>query len=225
MAGHTTVLHPDTITDGGKLPDPVHEHFAYLVANGASYTQAIKIAAPDRPAPHNAGARMAKLPEVQLRISEMAGNALAILEKAPESTKTIADRIAVVDNKWRKIEDIFESRAIEYDENYPDVPGGQTGLFTWDLKVTGSGENAMSEKVHHVDYKLLQESRELLRLAHEWDTRAKSLKSLHLHAHQHAAKQDGLEEMLAKATPTQRKAIMEAFPVVAEALDTGESKA
>ena len=217
MPGHTSQLpRVSVVTEHGKLPDPIEEHFAYLVASGASFTQAIKTADPDRPAPHNAGARMAKLPQVVARIKEIAGNAFQVTET--RGIKSIDKRIAVIEKEWSDIQEIFECRSDEYIERYPDVAGGHTGYFCWEEKVPGS-------KWHHVDYKLLQESRELLRLVHEWDKRGQSLKALHLHQHQHAAKQDGLEEMLAKATPAQRQAIMEAFPVVAEALDTGESKA
>ncbi len=123
-----------------------------------------------------------------------------------------------LDRKWRKIESVMEARAIEYEDQYQEIAGGETGLFTWEHKIVGqSDDGPIYAKVHHIDYKLLQESREIERLAHEWDKRSASLKALHLHQHNHG-KPDEYSERMAKVKPATRAALAEAYPELADVL-------
>ena len=77
-----------------------------------------------------------------------------------------------------------------------------------------------SRRQHFFDAKLFDSIIQVERLAHEWDKRSQSLKSLHLHAHRHEAKSDDLKTDIDALAPEQRHALTEAFPEIKQALDT-----
>jgi len=198
-----------------NLRDPVEEMFAYLVASGKSFTEAIRIADPDRPAPHNAGARIAKLPRVATRIKELSGANLADLTEV--GLRQAEKRMASLEARWFKLNCVVKERGADYEAKYPDVPGGSTGLVTWKYAEGG-------QRWHYLDHKLLAELREIEKLAHEWDKRSASLKSLHLHAHQHGDKVKAPWQDRFKAMPPEKQEMALAlFPDIGLALELPQS--
>lgn len=152
------------------LDDPKLEAFALKLASGISKRQAAIAVGYSEKSAATIGGRLAKRPEVQARVAELAG---AVTEKIVEKTarytaKLIAAdltrrqrRIDSYDDILARLRQVVEERGAE--PSMAQVPGGTSGLLVRKLKAVGSGFNQQIVSEYEADVALLRELREYKR--------------------------------------------------------------
>lgn len=206
------------------LPDPRQELFATLVAlEDASYTSAARRTGASEASAANAGSRLAKLPAIIDRVTELRDQRASQALMASEANINGNNgRVKAIEQRWIKLRSLIDTRSVHPD--YQQEPGANTGLLLRTEKITRSKESTSTEICFRLDTDLLRELREHEELAavelgqrvKHSEQRTSATKLSVSGAELHSL----LQSEFGALTPLERRTLVATLPALGEIIET-----